>query len=98
MSTMQQELSATNGLGTVAPAQHYSTIVKFMEAVAKDEPNETSTSVEIFLSNGQWYCQVRRGDEKTKPMGPYTKLQAERIQEARRMLIAKKGTARIMFE
>lgn len=98
MPTIHQELSITNGLGTVAPAQHYSTIVKFIKAVAGEEPNETSTAVEIFSSNGQWYCQVRRGDEKTKPMGPYTKLQAERIQEARRMLIAKRGTARIMFE
>ena len=98
MPTMQQELSTTNGLGTVAPAQHFSTIVKFIKPVAADEPSETSTSVEIFSINGQWYCQVRRGNEKTKPMGPYTKLQAERIQEARRMLIAKKGTARIMFD
>ena len=98
MPTMQQELSTTNGLGTVAPAQHYSTIVKFIKEVAKEAPNATPTSVEIFSNGGQWYCQVRRGDETTKPMGPYTKLQAERIQDARRMLIAKRGTANLVFE
>lgn len=51
------------------------------------------------LSDGShWYCRVRRGNEKTRPMGPYTKQQAERILEARRTLIAKRGAARIMFE
>jgi hypothetical protein len=98
MSTMQQELSTTNGLGTVAPAQHYSKIVEFAKEVAREASDETPTSVEIFSDSGHWYCRVRRGHEKTRPMGPYTKQQAERIQEARRMLIAKRGTARIMFE
>lgn len=98
MSTMQQELSTTNGLDTVAPAQHYSKIVEFDKEVAGEASDETPTSVEIFSDSGQWYCQVRRGDEATRPMGPYSKLQAERIQDARRMLIAKKGTARIVFE
>ncbi|TIO29690.1 MAG: hypothetical protein E5X93_07975 [Mesorhizobium sp.] len=46
----------------------------------------------------QRYCQVRRGNEKTRPMGPYTKREVERVQEVRRALIAKRGTARIMFE
>lgn len=98
MPTIQQELSTTNGVGMVSPAQHYSTIVKFIKAVGREASNTTPTSVEIFSSNGQWYCQVRRGDETTKPMGPYTKLQAERIQDARRMLIAKRGTANLVFE
>ncbi|MER8476109.1 hypothetical protein NKH37_25860 [Mesorhizobium sp. M1217] len=97
MSTMQQELN-TNGLRTVAPAQHYSKIVEFAKEVAREASDETPTSVEIFSDSGHWYCRVRRGDEKTRPMGPYTKQQAERIQEVRRMLIAKRGTARIMFE
>ena len=91
MATIQQEPSTTSRLGTV---QHHSKIVQF----AKEASNETSTSVEIFSDSGHWYCRVRRGDEKTRPMGPYTKQQAERIQEARRILIAKRGTARIMFE
>lgn len=98
MSTVQQELSTANGMSTVAPAQHYSTIVKFIKTIAKEAPNTTPTSVEIFSNGGQWYCLVRRGDETTKPMGPYTKLQAERIQDARRMLIAKRGTSRLVFE
>lgn len=98
MSTMQQELNITSGMRTVVPTQHYSTIVKFINEVAKREPNETPTSVEIYLNEGKWYCQVCRGDEKTQPMGPYTKQQAERIQDARKMLIAKRGTARLVFQ
>jgi hypothetical protein len=85
-------------MSTVAPAQHYSTIVKFIKAVGEEASNTTPTSVEIFSDGGQWYCQVRRGDKTTKPMGPYSKLQAERIQDARRMLIAKRGTASLVFE
>ena len=95
MATIQQEPSTTSGLGTV---QHHSKIVQFAKEAAREASDETSTSVEIFSDGGNWYCRVRRGDEKTRPMGPYTKQQAERIQEARRMLIAKRGTARIMFE
>jgi hypothetical protein len=98
MSTVQQELSVTSGLRTVAPAQHYSKVVKFINEIAKEAANDAPTSVEIFSDSGHWYCRVRRGDEKTRPMGPYTKQQAERIQEARRMLIAERGTSRIMFE
>ncbi|QPC92987.1 hypothetical protein [Mesorhizobium sp. INR15] len=97
MSTTQQELETTGGLRPVA-AHHYSKIVEFAKEVAREASDETLTSVEIFSDSGHWYCRVRRGDEKTRPMGPYTKQQAERIQEARRMLIAKSGTARIMFE
>ncbi|WP_192259805.1 hypothetical protein [Mesorhizobium caraganae] len=98
MSTVQRELSVTSGLRTVAPAQHYSKVVKFTSEVANEAANHAPTSVEIFSDSGHWYCRVRRGDEKTRPMGPYTKQQAERIQEARRLLIAKRGTARIIFE
>ncbi|MEO5758572.1 MAG: hypothetical protein ABIQ51_17120 [Mesorhizobium sp.] len=97
MSTTQQELETTNGLRPVAPA-HCSKIVQFAREVAGEASDETPTSVEIFSDSGHWYCRVRRGDEKTRPMGPYTKQQAERIQETRRMLIAKRGTAQIMFE
>lgn len=97
MSTGLQELGIANSLRTVAPPQHYSTIVKFIKKT-RETSNETPTSVEIFSSGGQWYCRVRRGNETTRPMGPYTKLQAERIQDARRMLIAKGGTARHVFE
>jgi len=95
---MQQELGTTDGKRAIAPIQHYSAIVKFISEVAKGEPDETPTSVDIFETGGVWYCQVCRGDEKTQPMGPYTKQQAEQIQDARRALIAKRGTGRIMFE
>ncbi|WP_156389121.1 hypothetical protein [Mesorhizobium sp. Root695] len=98
MSTMQQELDTNNGLYAVAPTQHYSKIVKFTKDVADEASDDTPTSVEIFCDSGHWYCRVCRGDAKTRPMGPYTKQQAERIQEARRLLIAERGTARIMFE
>ncbi|TPN57365.1 MULTISPECIES: hypothetical protein [unclassified Mesorhizobium] len=98
MSTLHQELGVTDGFRTVGPAQHYSKVVKFIDELARQAANDAPTSVEIFSDRGRWYCRVRRGDEKTRPMGPYTKQQAERIQEARRLLIAKRGTARIMFE
>ena len=77
--------------------RHDSKIVTFAEQVAKG-PNEPPTSVEIFSKGARWYCRVRRGDQKTRPMGPYDKLQAERVREARRILIAKNGTARLTFE
>lgn len=95
MATIQQEPSTTTGLGSV---QHHSKIVQFAKEVAREASDETPTSVEIFSDGGNWYCRVRRGDEKTRPMGPYTKQQAQRIQEARRLLIAKRGIARIIFE
>ena len=98
MSIMQRELNVSSDLRTAALAQHHSKIVKFIDEVAKQSADEAPTSVEIFSDNGRWYCRVRRGDETTRPMGPYTKQQAERVQEARRMLIAKRGTARIIFE
>jgi hypothetical protein len=98
MVMLQQELNVVRDLYTVAPAQHYSKIVEFAAEVAGKESKRIPTSVEIFSDGSHWYCRVRRGNEKTRPMGPYTKQQAERIQEARRMLIAKRGTARIMFE
>jgi hypothetical protein len=83
---------------TVA-ARRYSRAINFNSEIAVNEPDETSTSVDSFSNDGyKWYCQVRRGDQQTQPLGPYTKLQAERIQEARRELIAKNGTARLVFE
>ncbi|MBZ9708560.1 hypothetical protein LB543_17720 [Mesorhizobium sp. ESP7-2] len=98
MSTLQRGFNVATDLRAVAPIRHYSKIVEFAKEVAWEESHQMPTSVEIFSDSGRWYCQVRRGNEKTRPMGPYTKLQAERIQEVRRALIAKKGTARIMFE
>ena len=91
-----QELDTANASRTTAPTQHYSKVVAFVEEVAGRET--TPTSVEIFSDDGRWYCRVRRGNEKTRPMGPYTKRSAERIREARSELIAKRGTARIVFE
>ena len=98
MSALQQEFDVTRNLQIVAPTQHHSKIVEFAKEVAGQESHQLPTTVEIFSDSGRWYCQVRRGHEKTRPMGPYTKQQAERVQEVRRALIAKKGTARIMFE
>jgi hypothetical protein len=54
--------------------------------------------VEIFAKAGKWYCHVRRGHEKTRPMGPYTRQEAQRIQAIRKLLLAKKGVARLIFE
>ncbi|MBZ9768786.1 hypothetical protein LB526_18675 [Mesorhizobium sp. CA6] len=95
MSELQQEFHVTRDLRTI---RRCSKIVNFAKEVAGQESHEMPTSVEIFSDAGRWYCQVRRGNEKTRPMGPYTKQQAERVQEARRALIAKRGTSRIIFD
>lgn len=96
MSALQQDVA--RDLQTIAPPQHHSKVVEFAKEVAGQESHQMPTSVEIFSASGRWYCQVRRGNEKTRPIGPYTKQQAERVQEVRRALIAKRGTARIIFE
>lgn len=98
MSTLSK-LNHRTGVQSADPAQHFSGVVKFLNNVANHEPNKKSTSVDIF-SNGdnEWYCQVCRGKQKTLPMGPYTKLQAERVQDLRRRVIAREGTARLVFE
>jgi hypothetical protein len=99
MSTLEQDLNISSDIRAVAPPQRYSTIVKFINEVAKEAPKEPPTSVEIFSNDdNKWYCQVRRGEQKTQPMGPYSKQQAEQIQDVRKMLIAKRGTARLVFE
>ena len=86
------------GTRTVAPAQRFARSVRFIGEVAKDASGNLPTFVEIYSQDGKWYCQVRCGDRKTRPMGPYTKQQAERIQDARRLLLAETGTARLVFE
>jgi hypothetical protein len=73
-------------------------MVRFSSEIAQEAPNKIPTTVEIFPVGDGWYCHVRRGDQKTQSMGPYTRLQAEAIQDARRLLLSKKGTARLMFE
>lgn len=98
MSTM-----SSNDLGSrmhpIGPAWHYSRLIKFTDEIINNEPEKASTSVDIFSHDGnEWYCQVCRGGQKTQPMGPYTKRQAERIQDARRTRIAVKGTAWLVFE
>lgn len=98
MSTALDHENLTERYQVGVYAQRRSKTVKFVSEVAKRELGKAATSVEIFCVNGRWYCQVRRGDEKTRPMGPYTKHQAEQIQDARRMLIARIGSARLIFE
>lgn len=98
MATMQQQPNTASGVRPVTPAQRYSTVVKFIDGVEDGESSQAPTSVEIYAVGNNWYCNVRCGDKKTRPMGPYSKQQAERIQDIRRRLIAKRGTARLMFE
>jgi hypothetical protein len=93
---MQQESNTTSGVRLVTPAQRYSAAVKFIDKVMDGEPSPTS--VEIYAFGNNWYCNVRCGDKRTRPMGPYSKQQAERMQDVRRRLIAKTGTAGLMFE
>ena len=98
MSQAPNQENATKSLYAVTHGQNHSKIIKFTSEAAKGEPAEVDTSVEIFCDKGRWYCQVCRGGVKTRPMGPYTKHQAEQIQDARRKLIAKMGSARLIFE
>ena len=98
MATLEQERNTPGGVQTVRPPRRYSTVVKFTGQAVDIESGEIPTTVEIYADGNKWYCNVRRGAERTRPMGPYTKQQAERIQDIRRMLIAKGGTGRLVFE
>jgi hypothetical protein len=84
--------AASSEPGTIART------VRFSSEVAQEAPNKIPTSVEIYPVGDDWFCHVRRGDQKTQSIGPYTRRQAEAIQDARRLLLSKKGTARLMFE
>ena len=96
MATMQQEPNTTNGAPSPPPPQRYSAAVKFIDKAMNREPSPTS--VEIYAVGNNWYCNVRCGDKRTRPMGPYSKQQAERMQDIRRRLIAKRGTAGLTFD
>ena len=95
MTTMQRELNPTSGARSTPP-QRYSAAVKFIDKAMDREPSPTS--VEIYAVGNNWYCNVRCGDKRTRPMGPYSKQQAERMQDIRRRLIAKRGIAGLMFD
>ncbi|APO79807.1 hypothetical protein AM571_PC02081 (plasmid) [Rhizobium etli 8C-3] len=87
------------GLQRTTPAKHYSRSIIFVDEIAKHEPRGTSTSVDIISRDGiNWYCQVRCGEQKSRPMGPFTKRKAEQVQDARRTRIAQMGTAWLIFE
>lgn len=96
MATMQQEPNTTSGVRPVMPAPRYSAVVTFIDEVVDRE--SSPTSVEIYAVGNNWYCNVRCADKRTRPMGPYSKQQAERMQDIRRRLIAKRGTAGLMFD
>lgn len=97
--SMSPDRNLAPGVHRSAPEKHYSRSIIFIDEIARQEPHETSTSVDIFSHDGiKWYCQVRCGERKTQPMGPFTKRQAERVQEARRTRIAQKGTEWLVFE
>jgi hypothetical protein len=96
MATMQQKPNTTGGVRPATSPQRYSAVVEFIDKVVDRE--STPTSVEIYAVGNNWYCNVRCGDKRTRPMGPYSKQQAERMQDMRRRLIAKRGTSRLMFE
>lgn len=98
MSTSPDHNSAP-GVPRITPAKHHSRPIIFIDEIARREPHGTSTSVDIFSHDGvRWFCQVRCGEQKTQPMGPFTKRQAERVQEARRARIAQVGTRWLVFE
>lgn len=60
---------------------------------------EASTAVEIYSDdNNEWYCRVSRREQKTRRMGRYAELTAEKIQDVLRTRIAAKDTAWLVFE
>lgn len=93
MPSASQEQSTAIASGPLASTR-LSTEVRF----ADERVEEIPTSVEIYQVGGRWYCQIRRGEETTRPMGPYSKRQAERVQDIRTSLLAKRGTATLFFE
>ena len=98
MSIMKQEHGNDNFVPTTQFEKNYSRVVTFIDEVAKTEHDHGLTSVDIFKSEGKWYCRVCRGDEKTQPLGPYTERQAQRIQDEQRRLLAKGGTSGLVFK
>jgi hypothetical protein len=99
MSTFSSHDLNSVALSPSAPVKRYSRLVKFIDEVAKCEPHEASTTVDIYSDdNNEWYCQVCRGGQKTQAMGPYSKRQAERVQDARRTRLATRGTTWLIFE
>lgn len=83
----------------VGRAIHNSKLRKFINAITNHEPHEMCTSVDIFsIDANRWHYQIRRGEQKTRPMGRYIKREAERVQEARRTRIVAKGTAWLICE
>lgn len=92
----QREPDIAKAVRPITPPKRYSVAVKFMDRAMDRGPN--STSVEIYRVGNNWYCNVRCGDKKTRPMGPYSKQQAERMQDIRKRLIAKRGIAGLIFD
>lgn len=93
MPSASQELE--NAVSLVPHASHrFSTQVRFQDERAGD----VATSVEIYEVGGGWYCRICRGEEKTRPLGPYSRRQAERVQDIRTSLLAKRGAARLDFD
>jgi hypothetical protein len=80
-----------------SPTERYSRIVRFVNEADQAAAAEAPTSVDIFAAGGHWYCQVCRGETRTRPMGPYTRAEAERIQDMRGFIISKKGTSQLIF-
>jgi hypothetical protein len=82
---------------TSAPNRH-SAQVRLAIGGGGKLPDRIPISVDIFKADGKWYCQVCRGGEATQSLGPYSKEQAERIQDIRRSLLAKNGTGLLAFK
>ena len=96
MAATQRIPDNAKALCPVTPRQHYSVTVKFIDRATDKARN--STTFEIYAVGNNWYCRVRCGDQKTRPMGPFSKQQAERMQDTRRWLIAKSGIAGLISE
>lgn len=79
------------------PVEHHATPIQFDEGLPEAACG-TSVCVEIYRKGADWFCHVRRGAERTQALGPYSsKQQAERIQDLRRSLLAKRGISMLTF-
>ncbi len=99
MFTLPDEYEDITGARTQAPSvEHHATIIKFDKGLPEAASGAPPVAIEIFRAGFDWYCHVRRGTEKTQPIGPYTTKQlAEQIQDTRRSLLAKRGTSMLRF-
>lgn len=97
MFTMPDETENIPRRHPKVPVEHHATPIQFDEGLP-EAASGTPVSVEVYREGAEWFCHVRRGAERTQALGPYSsKQQAERIQDVRRSLLAKRGISMLTF-